>query len=421
MRCGNLEGLTSMTQTHRLTDATPIECLPAEREYTIHDSVLPGFGLRVRPSGARTWTLRVMRDRQARRVTLGNAGEVQVERARAKAHAVLARGERTESLSVTRSPTFLAYEALYRKRRAPHWKASTRRSYNSKMRSRVMPTFRARRIGTITRADVARWFHDYSVSYPGGANRTIGILKDMFTRAREWGLLPEDHKNPCRGIKPNRRPPRWRLINEDGLAALGIALEKLSDVMPDMVDVVRLLIYTGCRTGEILSLRWTEVQTDRLLLADSKTGPRPVMLGAPALDILEKRRKATSSPFVFPSPRYPRRPRVEAYDAWKRIRREAGLGNDIRLHDIRHTYASHAIMSGETMLITGRLLGHRRLASTMRYSHLPDTFVLAAAERISGRLAGWLDECAAATPPSALSERTPVQRAADGYPAVRSM
>ena len=141
-----------------------------------------------------------------------------------------------------------------------------------------------------------------------------------------------------------------------------------------------MLLLTGCRKGEITGLRWSEVHDDMLALADSKTGPRTVPLGSRARAILDRQPRG-ESPFVFPSPRDPARPRGPDLPFWYRIRREAGI-EDCRLHDLRHTMASHAVMNGVPVPVVSRMLGHTNVQMTLRYAHLADRDIEAVAERV---------------------------------------
>ncbi|MGI9504764.1 MAG: site-specific integrase [Geminicoccaceae bacterium] len=141
------------------------------------------------------------------------------------------------------------------------------------------------------------------------------------------------------------------------------------------------MLLTGCPVGEVLNLSWKEVKGDRLKLTDSKTGPRDVILGKPAILLLRRRRQHRSSDHVFASPILPNRPRSTVIPLWHRMRREAGLGG-LRLHDLRHTFASYAVMRGEGLLMAGKLLGHRHASSTEHYAHLDGRFLFDAAERI---------------------------------------
>ena len=158
----------------------------------------------------------------------------------------------------------------------------------------------------------------------------------------------------------------------------------------DAADAIRLILLTGCRSGEILRLRWEEVQKDKLMLARTKTGPRDVNLSDAAIAALEDLRPKRRSCFVFPSVSDPAKPRTSIAGAWQSLRANAGLPRDIRLHDLRHTYASHAIMSGETLSMTGKLPGHRSVKSTERYAHLDAAFLAKAADKVSRKVEGLL-------------------------------
>ena len=150
-------------------------------------------------------------------------------------------------------------------------------------------------------------------------------------------------------------------------------------------DIIRLLLLTGCRRGEIVNLRWSEVHDDMLSLADSKTGPRTVPLNSQARHILDRQPRSTS-PFVFPSPRDASRPRCPDLALWDRVRKEAGI-EDVRLHDLRHTHASHAVMNGVPVPVVSRLLGHSNVQMTLRYAHLGDREIEDAAERVGTAIA----------------------------------
>ena len=163
--------------------------------------------------------------------------------------------------------------------------------------------------------------------------------------------------NPTAGIKPNRRLELTRFLSREEIARLHRALDgQAGRSSRQQADVIRLLLLTGCRRGEIVRLRWSEVQGDMLMLADSKTGPRKVPLNRRP-GVFSKRQPRGESPFVFPSPHDPSRPRHPDLDLWYRIRKEAGI-EDVRLHDLRHTVASHAVMNGVPVPVVSRLLGH---------------------------------------------------------------
>lgn len=370
----------------RLTDDLVTTAMPAMREYNLRDTKLPGLALRVLPTGGKRWVMRVQVQGRVKRVTLGDAKWISVHNARTKAHALLGGDLPNSARAKPKGMTFEAFAKLYETRRAPSWKPSTLKTHQDYLRCTLIPFFASMPIDGITTADVARWYHDYGATRPGGANRALATLRDMFTRARTWALIPEGVPNPCRDITRHRSAPRGRLLNQEQLQSLGAVLDRYALIRSDQVDIIRLILLTGCRSGEIHKLRWTEVRRDRLDLEDSKTGPRTVLLGEAARTLLQRRRQKRRSPFVFPSPYIPGKPRTVITSTWRRIRAEAGLGDDIRLHDLRHTYASHAVMRGETLMMAGRLLGHRNTVTTERYAHLADHFLLDAAERVAGEI-----------------------------------
>lgn len=378
-----------MARRVNLTDALALAAQPRKREYSIHDASLSGFMLRVQPGGARSWVCRYRRDGRPRRVTLGPVGTLTVERARAAALALLAR-EKGGGQPVpipSSGPTLLRFALEYLERRSPAWKPNTRRVVQTYLRCSILPALGGVRVGAATRADVARWFHAYGRRRPGGANRCHAILRDMFARAVDWGHRPEAAGNPCHGIVRYRRQPRGRLLGAGDLANLGATLRRLDNAQPVHAAAVRLILLTGCRPGEIRRLRWSEVKSDRLMLADAKTGPRPVFLGEAAQALLRDLASKASGEWVFPGA-HPGEPLKESalYYFWKKVRDAAGIVADARLYDLRHAHASHAVMSGESLYTTGRLLGHRSPTTTNRYAHLDDATLGGAAERIAAEV-----------------------------------
>ena len=190
----------------------------------------------------------------------------------------------------------------------------------------------------------------------------------------------------------NRRAPRGCMLTSAQLRSLGRVLNNPPKQIRDAAEAILLILLTGCRSGEILNLQWCDVKADRLALQEAKTGPRSVLLTDRALGLLAKRHadRARSSPWVFPSKRDPQRPRVALDCQWYALRAAAHLPDDIRIHDLRHTYASHAVMSGESLATTGKLLGHRRAASTERYAHLDAGHLERAADKMSNAIDGMM-------------------------------
>ena len=200
--------------------------------------------------------------------------------------------------------------------------------------------------------------------------------------------------NPARGLKRNPRPKLTRFLSREEIGRLHEVLDRYEAKRPSskvQADIIRLLLLTGCRTGEMLKLRWREVDGDTLQLEDSKTGPRHVLLSPEARAIIE-RQPRSGSPRVFPSPMNSARTRF-GLSLWKKVRKLAGI-EDVRLHDLRHTFASQAAMQGIPLPVVARLLGHAQVQMTLRYAHVSDRDVEAAAERIGGVMAGIMNRSA---------------------------
>ena len=211
-------------------------------------------------------------------------------------------------------------------------------------------------------------------------NRAFEILRSMMFRAEDWGFRDRG-TNPCVGIRKNPRRNIARFLDSDELARLGKALDAHEARWPEAVAAIRLLALTGCRRSEVLNLRWRDIRKNAIALPDSKTGPRAVPLGASARAIVDAlpgpRRKDA---FLFPKNAGRRSP-FNIVACWHTVRADAKLGR-LRLHDLRHTAASHAVMSGENLPLVGKLLGHRRHETTAGYAHLADAHLVETAEKL---------------------------------------
>ena len=376
----------SGTERMRLTDAGIARLRPHDREYTVWDTGVAGLGVRVRPSGGASFILLRKVDGQTKRLSLGATASRGVEEIRRKCHALLAKPE-------SDTPTATAHTApLFRDFVSGPWndaclsryKPSTRKGMNCLLSNQLLPAFGATPLDRITRHQVLCWFDAYSEIAPGGANRALGLLRQILNFAIASGHFDT---NPARGVKDNRRRVLTRFLSRDELRRLHRALDASSRNGPDsrqQSDIIRLLLLTGCRRGEVLALRWCEVDGDTLALGDSKTGPRKAYINVAARRIIERQPRGESE-FVFPSPRKSERPR-QHLALWDSVRRDVGI-EDVRLHDLRHTLASHAIMNGVPVPVVSRLLGHSNVRMTLRYAHLADKDIEAAAERIGAAMA----------------------------------
>lgn len=220
----------------------------------------------------------------------------------------------------------------------------------------------------------------------GAASRTVGLLGGIFKFAVEYGLIEQ---SPVRGVKRYRDNRRERFLSPAELARLGDVLSSLEKDGgdPRHIAILRLLALTGARKSEIAGLKWSELDLERglLRLQDSKTGPKIIALGEAALELLINLRP-NGSQYLFPDRRRPGEPTANLDWAWVVIRRKAGL-DDVRIHDLRHTFASAGLANGEGLPLIGKLLGHAHVATTSRYAHLADDPLRAAADRISRNVA----------------------------------
>ena len=373
-----------MNRRERLTDTLVRKLKPNSREYTLCDTVVPSLGVRVYPSGGRSF----IHVESGKRASLGPISFKTVRQARTESLERLTRRGEDD----TAVPCFRDFAAgPWRDSWIYRCKPATIRWHDRNL-GRLLPTFGSRRLDRITPSMVHRWFDDYSRTAPGGANHCLKILRHIFNHAVSRGHIAA---NPTSNIRPNHRPKLTRFLSEDELHRLHDALDHhdnsdgISPTQRVQIDIIRLLVLTGCRRNEIVRLQKREVFDDGLRLLDSKTGPRRVFLNSGARTIIERHMTGDSA-FVFPSPLDQGRPLSDDLSLWYTIRRDAGI-EDVRLHDLRHTYASHAVMQGTPLPVVAKLLGHSQMTMTMRYAHMGDRETEAASERIGTAIAGMLD------------------------------
>jgi len=350
----------------------------SKRPLTVLDHTLPAFGFTITADDTRTYFVRVVRKLGAANIALGKTTETTADEARAKAVAEIeaAQAERKAG------PPMRDFADEFIRRRAHRWKPSTRKSNLHLLKRYILPPLGGLRVAELTRADVRRWFDSLSGT-PGVANRTLPVLSAMMTAAELWDIRPQG-SNPCRNMRRYRTAPRERFLSADELKRLGFVLDHAED--RQAAAVIRLLLFTGARSSEIAGLRWDWIRETRAVLPDSKTGPKTIQLPAPARAVLASLPR--DGAFVFPN-RKGDGPMADLAKRWLKLRALAGL-DDVRIHDTRHSYASHAVMGGLNLYTVGRLLGHADTGSTERYAHLADGHFREAAGRISGIVGGAL-------------------------------
>ena len=399
--------MTNRTRHTRLTVNAITAAKPRAKEYTLWDGSLAHFGVRVHPSGIRSFIVQARADGRMRKITLGRFPEMGIEQARREAATVLVRlwgGETVPAPRKTRAPLFRDFAARYRERRMHRWKPASLKTFDSYMRNRLMPAFGGIRLDAIDHARVSAWFDAASVDKPGAANRAFEVLRAMLAAARQWGELGEHVPDACANIVRNPRRPVARFLDRDELERLGTVLDGHQAEHPWPVAAVRLLTLTGARLSEVLDLKWGEIVelgegNASARLGDSKTGPRTVWLGPEAAKLLAELPRSDNGGRVFPGDLTSQR----LYTFWVGVRDKAGLPG-LRIHDCRHTWASQGVMNGVGLTTVGRILGHRNRETTAIYAHLDDTALQDAAAQAASVIARAMDY--KAQPPPLPEEET---------------
>ncbi len=263
----------------------------------------------------------------------------------------------------------------------------TYEEYRRLMRDYVVPTFGTRKIDDLNKADIARAHKEWG-DKPRTANHALAVLSRFVSWLEDQGLRQE-LANPCRGIKKYRENRRERYLSSEEFIRLGDVLneaEATGAESPYVIAAIRLLILTGARFSEILTLTWEEVDLERglLFLKNSKTGQKPIFLNEPAKEVLATLPRLTRNPYVIVGNK-PGAHLVNLRKPWSRIRAQAGI-EDVRLHDLRHSFASLAAESGASLPLIGRLLGHTQPQTTARYAHLAHDPLREVNERVGAKL-----------------------------------
>ena len=339
------------------------------------DHDLARFGIRVYPTGKKVFVVQTRAFGRSKRVTLGRYPELTPDTARKNAAAVIARikkGEPPVPPEPAPVPTVADLAERYQREYVEmHCKPATVSHYRLMLRKHIVPALGDRLVADVEHKDILS-FHNGLHHMPTVANRAADILVKMFNLADAWGWRPAG-TNPARGIQRFRVEKHERFLTREEIARLGAALvaapgERLAS--PHAAAAIYLLLLTGCRRNEILGLRWDDLnfQTGEIRLPDSKTGTRMVPLTSPVAEVLNSLSRTPGSPWIFPGKKKGTR-LVNLNDSWDRVRRRAGL-DGVRLHDLRHSFASRALALGESLPMIGDLLGHRMVSTTARYAHL---------------------------------------------------
>ena len=361
-----------------------------------HD--IPGFGVRVRSSGRKYYVAQFRANGRLRRMTLGRHGAVPTETARRRAMAAISEAKGGGDPAAVRdagrkAATMKALGRRFLEEYVPvHCKPSTAYEYRRSVKFFIDPRIGSRKVPDIRRSDIAELHHALRET-PYQANRTLGVLSKMFNLAEMWGLRT-DGSNPCRHVKRYKEEKRERFLSAEEFTRLGQVLDEIlrdGSETRSAVTAVRLLMLTGCRLSEIQKLCWEHVDLDagELRLPDSKSGGRAVPLAPSAVRLLTSLPRDDDNPWVIAG-RKPGTHLTDLQHPWRRIRERAGL-DDVRIHDLRHSFASRALALGEGLPMIGKLLGHTQVQTTARYAHLARDTVKASAARIGDSIDRDLD------------------------------
>jgi integrase len=391
-----------------LTEKQIKRLVPRAKRYIVWDGDLPGFGLRV-SADAETQTF-VLKYRTTagwvRWKSYGRVGKVPLVTARKRAKrdiGLVADGkDPLEQRDADRHAASVgdACDRFLKEHVDARRKPATARLYRLIIDGHLRPQLGGRPVAAINVGDIVKVHHRLK-STPYLANRFVAVTSTLMAWATRARL--REGPNPCAGIEKFPERPRKRYLSPAELKRLGAALrigERYGSITPAAITAIRLLLFTGCRVGEILSLRRDAVDLAgrALHLAESKTGPKVIVLNGPALAVLKAWPTFKGSPYVFPADSTKRTKRTKKPGAghrtdlkgpWDWIRRRARLA-DVRLHDLRHSFASASVSGGQSLPIIGALLGHSQPATTARYAHLMDDPLRAASEAVGATIAGGL-------------------------------
>lgn len=371
------------------------DLVPSAGAIGYYDPQIKGFMLELRYSGKATFYFRY-RDgaNKIKMINLGRSDEISLDEVRSKAlsmRQMLDEGG-DPSVEIHRFRDVPTFGEFVAERYLPYAK-TRKRSWQTDeimLRHHLLPVFGAFKMNRVTRSDVVAFHHSvFEKGYAAGScNRMLVLMKFIYNCAIRWDVLPKD-TNPCNGVEPfEDNGARERYLTQDEVQRLFDELD--SNPNKQVAQVIRLLLYTGARKCEVLDARWDEIDFNRRLLTvpaerSKSKKPRHIPLSDAAIELLQSLPRRDDIPWVFFNPRTKKQP-VSIFHAWDTIRNRVGLA-DVRLHDLRHSYASFLVNAGRSLYEVQKLLGHHDPKVTMRYAHLAPGALIDAAN-VVGNLVG---------------------------------
>lgn len=374
-----------------------VEKLDAQvSDYVVWDEKISGFGVKVTPQSRKSYLMKYRtQDGRQRKPSIGIHGNITCEQARKiaeKWHGMLAAGEDpfADKVELRQSPTVSELCDRFLKEHAEiHKKANGLNQDRFYIRKHIKPRLGTLKTAAVTRNDIVK-FHLSQKDTPAQANRMLHTLSKMFNLAEDWGLRSR-HSNPVQGIQKYKEEARETYLTDAQIQKLGIVLEeeeKSGRESPHVIALFRLLLLTGARLSEIRDARWEWVNLDMgtLQLPDSKTGKKTIYLSPVAIEVLKAIPRVDGNPYIIVGAKEGC-PLVCAKNPWQRIRNKAGIPN-VRIHDLRHTFASICVGQGFTIQMVAKLLGHSQIRTSERYAHLADNPIKAAVDSIGKHISG---------------------------------
>ena len=405
--------------------------LPTVTKTTIfYDDTLTGFGVKATSTGALSWIVEYRPGEGGRRVSkrrmvIGTPATLSPEKAREAAEKLLASVKLGADPAAERGAARKAetvgdlLDAFVEKHLVePNLKAGTIRLNSGYIKNHIRPAFGAKKATAVTHADISRLRLKIGKTHKVAANRVVALIGTIWAFGLKEKILPKGAENPAADIEPFPEQPRQRYLTEDELRRLGDAIReaetvgipwepdptkkmkhapkpenRLTKIDQHSAAALRLLLFTGSRLREILDLRWKEYDASRglLFLPDSKTGQKTVVLSAPAIAILDAMPRVGAYVIAGESAgTKDEKPRADLKRPWGAVRKRAGI-EDVRIHDLRHSFASVGAGSDLGLPIIGRLLGHTQASTTQRYAHIAVNPAKRAADLIAGKIADALN------------------------------
>ena len=374
--------------TRRTVDALSV----ATGDAVFWDRDLRGFGVRVYASGRKVYVVQTRGPGgKLKRVTVGRDVKMTADAARRSAAEVIdriRRGEEPFPAPPAPEPTMADLARRYMKVHVEaNCRPATAAGFRRAVEHYILPELGALKVSEVERSHVSD-LHYRMRDKPYQANLTVGVLAKMFRLSEAWGMTPP-RPNPCRSVRRYREVRRERFLTAEEYRALGRVLaeaEADGRSLPSGIAAIRLLVLTGCRKNEIVTLRWDDIDrtAGEIRIRDGKTGTRRVPLTPAVEGVLAGISRIEGNPWVIAGQK-PGEHLKNLDQVWLRLRPRAGLG-DVRIHDVRHSYASRALALGESLPMIGRLLGHRKVTTTARYAHLARDTERASAAKVGGSI-----------------------------------